>query len=286
MIYLKTYCYAPHELEFIMANFTECHKHIDKMIVCEFDINHTGTKRDFRFSEDGDLQTLSQFSNASGDYGFDKLDYHSCEVFDETARAYDREDLIHSINEPIMRSYFTKLYDFKDDDIIISVDADEIIYGDSIGYILNQVEKYKTVALKLRQFFYKKTYLWKDKAFTSPIATYYSEINPKFPNNWRDVGQVTHNFVGCHFSWCMTPDEMIHKLYTYSHPQYRACADKELLTDAIKNKKYPFDPSVKFDIEEIDPNDKKIPKSMRVSPQNEDLSNVVISSLVPVKKIK
>ena len=236
MIYLKTYCYAPHEREFIMANFIECQDHIDKMIVCEFDINHTGTKRDFRFSEDGNLQTLSRFSNASGDYGFDN--------------------------------------------------ADEIIYGDSIGYILNQVEKYKTVALKLRQFFYKKTYLWKDKVFTSPIATYYSEINPKFPNNWRDVGEVTHNFVGCHFSWCMTPDEMIHKLYTYSHPQYRACADKELLIDAIKNKKYPFDPSVKFNIEEIDPNDKKIPKSMRVSPQNEDLSNVVISSLVPVKKIK
>ena len=154
MIYLKTYCYAPHEREFIMANFIECQDHIDKMIVCEFDINHTGTKRDLLFS--------SQLGITSGDYGFDKLDYHSCEVFDETARAYDREDLIHSINEPIMRSYFTKLYDFKDDDIIISVDADEIIYGDSIGYILNQVEKYKTVALKLRQFFYKKTYLWKD----------------------------------------------------------------------------------------------------------------------------
>ena len=48
-IYLKTYCYAPHEIEFVIANLSECYDHIEKMIVCEFDINHTGVKRDFEF---------------------------------------------------------------------------------------------------------------------------------------------------------------------------------------------------------------------------------------------
>ena len=128
-----------------------------------------------------------------------------------------------------MRSWFTKLYDFAPDDIIISVDADEIIYGEKVKYIVEQVERYKVVALKLRQFFYKQTYLWKDKIFISPIAAYYSHINPKFPNNWRDTGVPTSEFVGCHFSWCMSPEEMIHKLHTYSHPKYRFCAEKELL---------------------------------------------------------
>lgn len=247
--------YAPHELEFIIANLEECYDHIEKMIVCEFDINHTGVKRNFQFQN---------LEDKVPEHLRDKIDYHACEVFNETARAYENEDAIHNVNEPVMRSYFTKLYDFNDDDIIISIDADEIIYGDKIAYIISEVQKHKVVALKLRQFFYKKTYLWKNKDFTSPIATYYGSISKKYPYNWRDIGRVTDQYVGCHFSWCMTPKEMIHKLDTYSHPRYRFCSDEKLLEDAIENKKYPFDNGTQFDIRELDPNDQIIPHSLRV----------------------
>ena len=119
-----------------------------------------------------------------------------------------------------------------DSDIVISIDADEVIYNESVPYILDQVSKQGVVRLKLRQFFYKKTYMWKGKDFVSPIAAYCGVINPKFPNNWRDIGNITSDYVGCHFSWCMSVDQMIHKLYTYSHPRYRFCAKKELLEDA------------------------------------------------------
>ena len=230
-IYLKTYCYAPHEIDFIVANLAECYDHIEKMIVCEFDINHTGVKRDFEYTD---------LKDRVPEHLRDKLDYHACEVFNETARAYEDEDAIHNVNEPVMRSYFTKLYDFNDDDIIISI-----------------------VSLKLRQFFYKKTYLWENNDFTSPIATYYGAIPQKYPSNWRDIGKVTDDYVGCHFSWCMTPDEMVHKLHTYSHPRYRFCANKELVESAIENKEYPFDPSVDFRIRELEENDPIIPESIR-----------------------
>jgi len=256
MIYLKTYCYAPHEIELIIANLQECYDYIDKMIVCEFDINHTGVKREFEYQNLKDLIPTSLV---------DKIDYHACEVFNITARAYDREDLIHGVNEPVMRSYFTKLYDFNDNDIIISVDADEIIYGTSVNYIISQVENHGVVRLKLRQFFYKPTYLWNNKDFVSPVAAYYSNINPKFPNNWRDTGAVTEDYVGCHFSWCMDVDAMIHKLDTYSHPRYRFCANKDLLEKAIRDKEYPFDSNVNFDIQELDKDDPIIPKAMRGS---------------------
>ena len=58
-----------------------------------------------------------------------------------------------------MRSWFTKLYNFEDDDIIISVDADEIIDKRKLPDIINQVNSNGIVKLKMRQFFYKKTYL-------------------------------------------------------------------------------------------------------------------------------
>jgi len=253
-IYLKTYCYAPHEIEFIKANLEECYPFIEKMIVCEFDVNHTGVKREYIF-EDLKEKMPPEFRN--------KLDYHACTIVNDTVEAYNNESAIHRINEPVMRSWFTKLYNFAPDDIIISVDADEIIYGEKMEYILGQVQRHGTVRLKLQQFFYKKNYLWKNKDFVSAIASYYSRINPKYPNNWRDQGHTTDECVGCHFSWCMSSDEMVHKLHTYSHPSYRFCANKELLDDAIENKKYPFDKNVNFDIEELDVNDERIPKSLR-----------------------
>ena len=253
-VYLKTYCYASHELEFIKANLEECYPFIDKMIVCEFDVHHTGMKREYEFKD--------IVSKIPIQYR-DKFDYHACSISRHTVEAGENEDLIHRINEPVMRSWFTKLYNFAPDDIIISVDADEIIYNEKIKYILDQVKKHGTVRLKLRQFFYKKSYLWKNKDFVSPIATYYTNINPKYPNNWRDVGSVTERYVGCHFSWCMNVDSMLHKLHTYGHQRYRFCANRELLEDAIENKKYPFDEKVNFDIIDIDLNDSRIPRSLR-----------------------
>ena len=123
---------------------------------------------------------------------------------------------------------------------------------------------YHTVQLKLRQFFYKTNYLWSGKDFVSPIATYYKSINPKFPNNWRDIGRaITHEYVGCHFSWCMSVDEMMHKLDTYSHPRYRFCANSELLQNAIDNKTYPFDTTTTFNILELDTQDSILPMSLR-----------------------
>jgi hypothetical protein len=52
-------------------------------------------------------------------------------------------------------------------------------------------------------------------------------------------------------------------LDTYSHPRYRNCAKIELLEDAIINKKYPFDSSTNFNIEEIKLDNDKIPNSLR-----------------------
>ena len=257
-IYLKTHCYVPHEIEWIKANLEECYPFIDKMIVCEYDVTCTGVKRDFQFSNMKDLIPARLH---------DKLDYHACSISNQTVEAYNDESKIRNINDPLMRSWFTKLYDFAPNDIIISIDCDEIIYGDKISYIVEQVQKHGSVCLKQHQFFYKKNYLWKNKNWESAIATYYSKINPKFPGNWRHGGHhITEEYVGCHFSWCMDVDAMIHKLHTYPHTvTYRFCAKRDILEDAIKNKKYPFDPGVNFNIEEISSDDERLPKSMRTT---------------------
>ena len=81
--------------------------------------------------------------------------------------------------------------------------------------------------------------------------------------NLRDLGIKTNEIHGCHMSWIMPVDYMIKKLHSYSHPEFRKYASKELLIQAIKDKKYIFDLNRKFDIDELSINDIKIPKFLQ-----------------------
>jgi hypothetical protein len=252
-VYLKTYFYVEHEIKFLIMNLVESYDHIDKFIICEHNRTHTGQPRDYIFEK---------YKDRFPEELMDKVLYLPCDISEHAVEAYNNEDAIHAVNEPVMRSAFMTNIDFDDEDVIVSVDADEIIYGESYNYILSEVERKDCVRLNLHQFFYKPTYLWKGIDFVSPIATKYKVFKGHYPCNFRDVGDVVSEKVGCHFSWCMTPDEMVYKLHTYSHPQYRSCADKKLLKGAIENKEYPFDESVDFQIEELHSDDDRLPKSL------------------------
>jgi hypothetical protein len=192
-----------------------------------------------------------------------KIEYHACDISSESRYAKNDENLIHMVNEPAMRGYFVKVHQFKDDDIIISVDADEIIYESMYSTILEEVEKHQCVSLCLNQFFYKMNYFWENNVFRAPTAAKYAVYKNKYPAQWRYEGYEFATPVGCHFSWCMTPEEMIYKLNTYSHPKYRFCADLNLLKNSIADKKYPFDPSVDFRIKELDWGDSILPKNLK-----------------------
>jgi hypothetical protein len=254
MKYLKTYFYVEHEIKFLIANLIEAYDHIDKFIICEHNRTHTGRPRDFIFDKH-----IHNFPKEL----MDKVIYLPLDISNITVEAYEDEEAIHAINEPVMRSAFMKVLEFEDEDIVVSVDADEIIYRDSYPYIFSEVEKSSCVRLNLNQFFYKTNYFWEDKDFVSPIASKYKVFKNHFPCNWRDYGPITSKKVGCHFSWCMTPEEMVYKLHTYSHPMYRFCADEQLMRDAIKNKEYPFDKNVDFRIRELNTDDPMIPECLR-----------------------
>jgi len=255
MIYLKTYFYVEHEIQFLSINLKEAYDHIDKFIICEFNRTHTGRPREF-------LNKESVLSKLPQDL-IDKVVYLQCDISNIAVEAYENEAAIHNVNEPVMRSAFMKLINLNDDDIVISVDADEIIYNESYNKIINEVNSHSCIQIKLRQFFYKTTYLWKEKDFIAPTAAKYSVFKNSFPCNWRYEGKLLSDYHGCHFSWCMSPSEMVYKLHTYSHPKYRFCADENLLKDAIENKLYPFDDGTDFNIEELELTDLRMPKSMR-----------------------
>lgn len=254
-VFLKTYFYAPHEMEFIVMNLLEMP--VDtKMILCECDIHHTGRPNEM-LGHDYVFETIPEELH-------EKVLYVPCHVREFAVDAYNNENLIHQRNEPLMRSYFLKACSFlQPDDVIISVDADEVIYNQAYGDILQGVRQYGKVRLPLHQFFYHKNWLWKNKIFKSPVATQVK--NHTFPCNIRDEGRDVLGIVGCHFSWCMPVDAMIKKLHCYSHPKYRNCADRDILETAIRTKTYPFDPSVRFELEELDWTDERLPEILRTT---------------------
>lgn len=254
MIYLKTYFYTEHEIKFLKLNLLEAFDHIDKFIICEYNRTHTGESREFIFDKYKHLFTDAELS---------KINYLPCDISNETAYAKNDEELIHRVNEPIMRGYFVKQVSLEDDDIIISVDADEIIYEHMYPKIIDRVNTSGTTLLMLHQFFYKLNYHWINNNFTAPTAIKYGAFKNQYPCQLRYMGELLNEYVGCHFSWCMTPSEMVYKLQTYSHPRYRFCADIGLLDDAVKNKKYPFDTSVNFTINELSLDDAILPKNLR-----------------------
>jgi len=58
--------------------------------------------------------------------------------------------------------------------VIIDIDIDEIVYSYCYDNLLEELKQKKhPLSIRLNQFFFKHTYLWKDKSFCSPtIYTY------------------------------------------------------------------------------------------------------------------
>lgn len=252
MIYLKTIISAENEIKYIKLQLRESDGYVDKLIVCEFDHTHIGTERDFIF------QRYLEDNTFSGDEK-ERIIYIQGHVGKKIKRTTDNATLMHR-NERLFRGYFARHCSLQPNDVIISVDADEIIFRRCYDDILSLFEDKKAnpiIQLQLYQFFYKPTYLWTNLIITAPtVCRVKANRFKRYPAQWRQEGEVLDMMVGCHFSWCLTIDEMVYKLRTYAHAaDYGYLADRAILEDAIRNKNYPFDESVDFQIREVNHKD-------------------------------
>ena len=265
MIYIKTYCYSEHELEFIKAQLVESDGFVDKVVVYEYNVTHRGDSKPFRLAD-----LLAELPPDLKK----RLIYRPINIDEITVKTNDAK-LIHEINEPIQRSYFfnDSQFSIKRHDIIFDVDVDEIVYARYYP-ILIFAARYLPIpiGLKLNQFFYRKNYLWRDANFKSPavyrfgsIANKARVLNETFKFfHQRDLKLHFPMRCGAHLSWIMPTEMMIRKLKSYSHPEYEKYAVTEVLEEAIKNKEYVFDTNRSFHIDELDWSDPRIPSVFRV----------------------
>ena len=211
-IYMKSYCYSNHELPFIISQLQESYDHIDKLILYEYNYTHTGIKKDY------EMEKVIHFVPEELRC---KLDYKKIDLKNHHVCSPNNEDLCHRINEPIQRNWFfnDNDLDLKDNDVIIDIDIDEIIYKNSYKPLLEEFNKRRMpLSIKLNQFFFKNNYLWTNCNFSSPSIYQYKMVkNIKKVikglkiKNQRDLNQKTGKIYGCHMSWVMPVNYMITK---------------------------------------------------------------------------
>lgn len=260
MLYLKSYCYSKHEIPFIIANLDEGFEHIDKLILYEYNYTHTGLLKDYEIEKvlhliPTHLQT--------------KLLYKKIDLTNFHENAVNNEKVCHEINENIQRSWLfnDKEIILHDEDIIIDIDIDEIIYRNCYKELISELNKKNIpLSIKLNQFFFKNNYLWSNLVFDAPAIYKYKmvkHINKKVKSiqckYQRYCRTKTKKIYGCHMSWVMPIDDMIKKIYSGAHTKYHHLGKREILEKAIEEKKYVFDPKRPFDISVISINDNRIP---------------------------
>jgi len=264
MVYLKTIFTKKSELDLIRIQILEIGHIIDNIILIEPSFNHNGSSRELiGFSDLFDLdQNL-----------INKIIYVVVPKFDFIK--FSKEAKKHHYYETITRGFFAKQLNLKNSDIIISTDADEILYenivSDYIKKLKNSYFPIKRYVFDLYQFFYKYTLYSNTHSFIAPGIYHYGsrfleiDFYLKGYINWRYKGKIVKGKCGVHFSWIQPIEDLIYKALNWSHSSEFSLNETEIrdkIRDDIKTKQYSFrEEPILLDVIEI--NNKIWPKSFK-----------------------
>jgi hypothetical protein len=256
-VYAKTIVSSAGELPFVLMNISELNELVDEFLVCESNITHTGESRNFSFLDafESDLEKIS-----------DKIRPVRMNLEPYTSPWNDASEILHR-NEQEIRNGFTRYVKLKDDDIVISMDADEIIHTvrakKFIKLLNRKVLPRTSYVLRLHVIIYKISYNWVNCKFQAPVICKAIHFMHQDSPQWRYSGARTILKSGTHFTWLMTPSDMVKKILKYSHrKENEQFANPEFLRKAIESKQYPFEPDRPFQILERNLNSRVYPKSL------------------------
>lgn len=249
---LKTMVSNLSEVPFLRMMFHEAAPYVERIIVTEFNQTHSGLPREFLFQN-----YVEDFQKE-----FPHLIYLQGADLPGVVHNADTSDGHHH-NETLMRGWFARQLKFKKSEVIVSTDADEVLYGSTYKWVLDNFTRKSTgVRFRLHQFFYRPNFLWVDHEFVAPVALRYGRYNREYPNNWRYQGAKLPGYWGVHFSWCVPAQEMAEKVKNYSHAnEHKHLSDIELMRRARLTRTYPFEPEKKFFLQPISDNSEILPHS-------------------------
>lgn len=240
-IYAKTIVSSKTELPYVAMNLAELSGVVDEFLICESNMTHTGEFVGHK------LKKFFMENLAGNNIRFIEVDLRT-----KTKPWSENSDDLH-FNEQLIRNGFTHYIRLEDDDIVISMDADEVLFRNRTRTILKRLNRRflnrGSYVLKLNQVIYKISYKWIDCDFRGPIIAKASYFLQNENPQWRYEGFPTLRKSGTHFTWIMTPEDMVKKIKRYSHRvENEKFAEVSLLKESIANKKYPFEANRPFNI--------------------------------------
>ena len=218
---------------------------VDYFLVTEANVTHTGELRNFEFLDRYQIE-LEAIS--------DKVKCIRMDLEHDTKLSFSNPEILHS-NEQKIRDGFRRNVGIHSNDIVISCDADEVLFKKRIKSHIRRIQRLPwardSYRLKLHQVIFRLNYLWKDCNFQGPVICRAEHFMKQDNPQWRYSGSRTFRKSGTHFSWVMTIEDMLKKIYRYSHrAENEKFASHEMLSAAVNEKKYIFEPERRFTIVE------------------------------------
>ena len=247
-VIFKTIVTHPRELPFVLMNLYELEGIYDEFLITEANVSHVGIPRNFAFESTFDKHIKPFFPKAK----YLKMDIRN------VVQSWNKSSEISHNNEQIIRSSWTNYISrMKSRDIVISTDADEVLYRKFTKFLVFVLKlwprnKLTSFTLTLNQFLYFVNLYWVDSGFYGPVVAhagyYMQQENPE----WRYGGRRFIYPHGCHFAWVMTPEEMKEKLLSYAHrAENEALAKTSILQKAIEDRSYIFGNEQNIEFREI-----------------------------------
>ncbi len=221
---------ASHEVPWMKMAIRELESLLDEVIITESAVTHTGLHRKLEFK-----QHVTEFEAAFGG-----ITYVPITDGDFVLNGTSPADLHR--NETEIRGAWAREFPLRPDDIVIAVDADEVISADSVKrFTRRRLRRGSPISLRLHQFFWSPSNLWIDANFVAPTIASVRDVD-KNMSDWRYLGATPPGVHGWHFSWCLTVEQMMDKLERYSHSiDFSHLRNPEIMTNARAANKYIFD---------------------------------------------
>lgn len=238
-VFLKSTITSEAELTFIAAQYLELDHLIDRFIIVEPDFTHTGRSRN-RVGVEKLLKAIPFIAK--------KLDYLPLPMTRDVLTNVESVEVDCHINERLTRGMFTRFIDLSPRDIVISTDADEVLYAGVVEKAIDRLSSrliaWQALSLQLHQFTYRDTLIAPGFRFSGPsIIGCGRYILTRRPMQWRYAGRLMPEIAGCHFSWCQPIPDLVRKVSTFAHaPSYNdhEQSPRERIENDIRNLCYSF----------------------------------------------
>lgn len=247
-VILKTIVSSENELNLVNLNIIENSNLVDIFIVSEANITHSGEFREYLFEKyfaDGLIENP------------EKVKYVKVDLTDVRLTEADHPNYLHE-NEQKIRDGFRQGFEISANDIVISVDADEIIYNLMVKKLSRKLRsrfnRTTSFELRLHQFAFRLSNYWPHYLFQGPVICKASHFLSMQNPQWRYSGKHVRKRAGCHLSWMMTPEQIQNKMLSWAHAdETREFADLKNIQDAIIQGLMPWDKNVKMIYKVVDP---------------------------------